>query len=263
MFFQKGNTGDPLEYPLNSIPPDPGDSQLVSPRVGHNPAKLDPPSMPGSPEYEAELFEVLRVRNDVLNGVWPDWFLHRHDVDPVPTEVIAPHVTDEHGILHPEWAADLVHMDSPIDLGLTLIDWLTENGYRLKDAPPHKPFLATIPGVIREIAEAVDVALEAAFETKYFFGRPRPEEVVGFNCTGYEEGCPCHPADPAGHGAAAEATVIVVRRRFVLDDHAEHVVTQSGRQWRHFRTFAGVHTASENDRGALVAEVVLGDDCDD
>lgn len=254
-FFQKGNSGDPLVFPLTSIPIDDGNSRLVNPKVGTNDYDLVEPTYPGEEGFEDELFEVLRVRHDVGRGVWPAWFFQRYGVDATPTPVILPHVTDDDGMIDPELAAGLVEMDEPTKLADELIEALREAGAEpVASNEDHVDFQSTHVEIHEHVGAVISEAAEAFFGAKSWFGRPRPEEVLGFNCTSYENGCPCHGAYPAGHGTFAGAIAAILIAYYGLEPGSAlwNLVIQTAAQWAMFRTLAGVHYADDNIVGFLL-----------
>ena len=250
--FQKGNTsGIPLEYPLTEIPSDDGTSRIVSPCIGKSHG-LEPAPYSGTPEFIDNMNEVARVRHDVTQGIWPSWFLENYGIDPKIAPPLAPHVepTRENNFTSPaELAAELVHMDQPIDLGRIVLMWLLDNGaeWKCDKTEQHNPFLKKQPLFYADLGANVLAALEASFETKYFFGDPRPEEYFEFNISAYPEGSPCHPSGrTAGHGAAAGASYQTLIHHLELTEDLRQVTETACVQFASFRTFSGVHIMIEN-----------------
>lgn len=265
MYFQKGSES-PLTYPLITIPHSDGASRLVNPKIGkaHN---IPAPTMPGDPAFEAELTEVFVTHAMVQRGHYPGDFLKKHHPreDFNPYFVPAPLAAEGLRIDDPQGMANVVHMDSPIDLHLAILRWLIEDGAMLKEryrTSEHIDFLGLVPYVIENVADAVKRNLIKAFEVKYFYGRPRPEEVLGqrFDLTGeqsamlftaYPEGCPNHCSYIAGHSAAAAAGT-VFKKMFNLTPEQWNVVYDCCYLWGQYRTFAGVHYATDNLQGLLL-----------
>jgi len=244
--FQKGHLNE-VEYPLSSLPLVSDGAEMVM--LGENLYEAPAPTMPGDDGFQAELDEVMRVRNDVLNGVWPTWFFQDHGMSATPPSTfkqVGVHVGD------PEAAAGLVHMDDPMDLGVLMRNYLL--GLIQRPEGQHGMFLENIPGFNAKLATAVNDALLAAAETKQFFGRPRPEEMLCFNMTHYPEGCPKHPAYPAGHGAAAGATFAVLESHFAahLSSNLLEYVRDACLQFSIYRVLAGVHFADDCQIGFLL-----------
>ena len=260
MRFQKGSTTS-LEYPLTAVPANNGSSRLVNPMIG-NPRGLKAPLMPGELGFDAELHEVLEVRLDVTNGRYPADFMARHhpraDFDPM----VMPEPLARKGLSidDPQGLANVVHMDSPIDMPLAVLMWLVgQTDVRLKESvSDHVDFLGAVPYVIENLADAVKRNLIRAFEAKFYFGRPRPEEVLEADTailfskfTAYPEGAPCHPAYPAGHGAAAAAVKVFDKMFHLLPWH-KRVIYDCAYHWSQYRTLAGVHYATDNLAGLEV-----------
>ena len=92
------------------------------------------------------------------------------------------------------------------------------------------------------------------FRLKWLWLVQRPEEHFGCNMTGYDEGCPGHPGDPAGHGADAGVTaaglVHVLRKQ--LTHEMATVIVETCLVFCMYRTLAGVHRSVENLRGFVV-----------
>jgi len=258
--FNKGATME-LAYPFTELPPTSSCSKLASPRIGCNSYNLPTPTQPEDEAFTAELDEVLRVRTDIIAETWPSWFFEAHGIDSQPVEPILQAIYDAQrltGKSFCEAACHLVHMDSPTDLGEILIGYLNANGYKPVDAPGYNDFLESVPQPLAHVANAVSAALEAAYQTKYFFGRTRPEEVAGFNCTAYPEGCPPHPAYPAGHGAAAGGTAEILCHIYGLQPGTEifNLIVTACLQFAYFRTLAGMHYADDNYEGFFMGASV-------
>ncbi len=254
--FQKGNTGPLLEYPLMEVPPDDGTSMLASPMVGEC-YGLTP--LTGDRLRDA-MHEVMRVRMDVAQGVWPSWFFENHGVNPDVPGPLQDHVFGL-GEPDPEKAAQLVRMDQPTDLGRILVIWLLDNGagWKCDDTEPHEPFLDKQPAFYDLLGHNVNEALRAAFSAKWFYGAVRPEEYFGFNMTAYNEGSPTHPGLPAGHGAAAGATHATIAQSLILSDGQADIVRDTCLHFAHYRTLSGVHTAYDNESGyQLGLKTILG-----
>lgn len=265
--FSKGAAA-PVAFPVTDLAAVTAPSGLASPRVGDSHG-LPSPTMPGDAGFEAELQEVADVRMHVLDNKWPSHFLAKYhprqdfdpDIVPVPVATAIKDPLASRGFLpytvSPSEAANVVHMDRPTDLPFLVWDWLRTQDVRLKNPTGHVDFLETVPQPLAAMATAASDGLERAFQAKYFFGRPRPEEVFN-RCpdhlgtfTHYEEGCPTHPAYPAGHGAAA-ASVAVLFDIFDMDDPTRDVIVDSAYHWAMYRTFAGVHYADDNLAGLVV-----------
>lgn len=250
--FRKGYVTAKVKFPLRKKPITSDALEMLV--LGRNDFEVTFPTYPGQLGFDAELAEVLRVRDDVMMDVWPGWFLENHGISPLIASPLReqPANLDED---NPKAAADIVHMDDPMDLGQLLRRWLVQNGAKHKsvDGSGNGIFLELIPGLNRKLAIAIDEALFEAAQVKQFFGRPRPEEVICYNCTSYPEGCPKHPSYVAGHGAAAGATLAVLLEEFPeLPPELMDPLIRACLQWAMFRTFAGVHYANDNIMGVAL-----------
>lgn len=263
--FQKGAGENTLTYPvtqdqIDSLKP----SKLASPRVGDAGGLVLPKRLENLTHDSEAYREVMEVRASLgvgTHGKMPWEFMERHwparwgeFERRIPASLQAKSLSDN----RPHGLADVVHMDSPVDLGLAIGAWARSEGIKAKslEAGDHTPFLDMVPGPLARMAVAVDEALEAAFAAKYFFGVPRPEEIGGMNCTFYPEGCPTHPSFPAGHGAAAGA----VGRHFIeewdMTDAQVYEVRLACYLWAQFRTLAGVHYAEDNLAGLTIGGLI-------
>lgn len=253
--FSKGAAPNQLEFPLKKsaiakLEP----SRLASPRPG-NAHGLELPERLKNLTVDSEAYrEVMEVRALLgvgKYGIMPWDFLERHWPAAwgkferrIPDSLKAKGLRET----RPQGLASIVHMDSPVDLGLAIGAWLRSDMAKAKDleARDHTPFLDMVPGPLAEMAVAVDQALERAFSVKYHYGVARPEEVGGMNCTEYPEGCPTHPSFPAGHGAAAGATGQHFIDNWALSAAQTYEVRLACYLWAQFRTLAGVHYAEDN-----------------
>lgn len=273
--FQKGNTsGVPLVYPLTEVPSDDGTSGLVSPRIGK--IEYDIPTPPKDSKLREAMHEVVRVRLDVEAGRWPSWFFEKYNIDSEVPEPLVPHVCTAsqrtlsidgvavkemvYGNPDPKKAAELVHMDQPIDLGRILVKWLLSNGasWKCDEVELHDPFLDKQPEFYQVLGTNVAAALDAAFDMKWFDGAPRPEEYFGFNMTAYKEGSPAHPSGRiAGHGAASGASYATLVGYLNMSDDLMEVAKQACLHFSTYRTLAGVHIESENLNGFSLGVAVV------
>lgn len=256
--FSKGAGANDLQFPLTAtsiaaLAP----SKLASPRPGNPNGLTLPASLANLTKDSPSFTQVQRVRAEVARDEMPWWFFEMHwPSEWGPFEHRIPALLKAKGLRarDPEGLADVVHMDSPVDLGLAIGDWLRSEMARANDLQSggHVPFLDMVPGPLARMAVAVDDALERAFEAKYYFGVARPEEVGGINCTHYPEGCPTHPSYPAGHGAAAGATGKHFIDEWDLTPTQVYEVRLACYLWAQFRTLAGVHYAEDNLAGLKV-----------
>ncbi len=248
--YQKGHPA-PITYPVTDLSVLTPGSALHSPQVG-NPHGLPAPSMPGDQAFEDDLVEVLMVRMLVIGNQMPlDFFAKHHpragyDPAKVPEPFRAAGVKYRAANL-----VSAVHKDNPVDIGIICWRYLVATGATLRNPEgPHNNFLNRVPDTQAAIAENARDALRRAFEVKYYYGRPRPEEAcarLGFgqNITGYQEGCPNHPAYPAGHASAAGAACVLFDW-FNVTDTQRDAVFDACYVWAMARTMAGVHYSSDN-----------------
>ena len=263
-FYAKGCPST-ISYPVVAPLPAAG-SKLHSPLVGVGYAGVIPaPNMPGGDTNEAfiaEALEVAAVRMDVITGKWPAWFLAKHHPDssfdpnviPIPLLIAEPSLVPR----NPSTAAKTVHMDRPVDLAFACWSYLRKEKAPLKSPETgHVDFLQSVPDAHTAIAAAVSSALRDAFEVKYYYGKPRPEEVFAHYgldqklVTAYAEGCPNHPAYPAGHGAAAGAASALFDMYECTDEQRKQIF-DAAYMWAQFRTLAGVHYAVDNLMGLRI-----------
>lgn len=260
--FQKGSGDNTIIYPMIEMPKNP--CRLVNPKIG----KSHGFKIPDNFNLKDSTNEILRVRLEVEKNIFPMEFMQKHYpfknsfgayVFPMEIAMIEG-LTDS----TPKECAKIVHMDSPSDMPRTALKWLTHPDYgqnqNVKDwTKNHINFLETIPYVEEQISDGVKKALNKAFEMKYYFGLVRPEEyfslqtsVEGHLMTAYEEGCPNHPAFPAGHASAAAGGLTWLIREFPkLTDIQLKTIIDWGYSWAMFRSFAGVHHAIDNISGLM------------
>lgn len=247
----QGNHPEPIVYPMTSVPT--VASSIVSPRVGKDNG-VPAPTMPedGAPFYD-ELFEVANVTSDVCKGKWPGWLFEKHGVSP---DVPEPLRLNGVSIKEPKTAGEYVHGDLPGDLGRHLFRWIQTQDCPLKVKPNHlgTPFVETFPYFEKVLSANIDYALNKAFEVKWYYGRPRPSEVLGFNLSQYPEGDPGHGAYIAGHSAIFGATYYTFQQLFALKQQLDLVIETSSLHAAMYRELAGVHYHSDNYQGWLAAQ---------
>lgn len=249
--FGKGYPGT-LTFPLTSIPASEG-SIIVSPKIGNPHGLVD--EITGN---EGELLdEVLEVLGHVSRGEFPHDFLERNYPaawGEYEARMPQPLRNEKLHVSNPQACAQVVHMDSPLDLPLAVLQYVLENGATPKsvDTPGHVNFLNVFPDSIARISEGVKQAMHRGFEAKYYFGINRPEELAHANITRYPEGCPCHPSYPAGHGSAAGGGVRAILDHFDMEPEIEKEAKDSAYFWAQFRTFAGVHFSPDNVAGLKI-----------
>lgn len=253
------NRFDITAYP---VPPalvaDPSPTQMVSVVAGSNEWNVPAPPAPGSPEFDEECRTVIRVREDVSSGSWPEWFF---DDLGLPTRV--PSILRAEGVTEadPESASRLVDhaMDHRLDLHQV---FLRSFSVRLKEPgiehrPPAKgvDFLG-VSAFDAATSWAIHAALVETFHVKYWFGQVRPELYFDTGQLISSYPCPNHPAYPAGHAAIAGATVQSWVDHVELEPADVAAIEDAGLLYAHFRTVAGVHWPSDNDAGFRLGRLV-------
>lgn len=251
--FSKGAGDNELVYPitqdqLDNLQP----CGLASPCVGKPHSQLEPPKASELPEMAQE---VLEVRAMVARGQFPREFMEKYypkEWGTFPDHIPEPLALEGLSFDDPEGLANVVHMDAPTDMPFAVHAWILSKGYKANDGNINCiDFIENVPETHYKLAQAAYRNLQKAFEAKYAYGTPRPEEALGFNLTAYKEGCPTHPSYPAGHGAAASAVSILLRR-YDLSDENIKVVRDSAYCWAMFRSLAGVHYGVDNVAGLKV-----------
>lgn len=246
----------PISYPIpaSGLPMITG-SKLHAPIPGE--AHDSPvPSMPGTEHYQCELTELLIVRAEVEKGKWPTEFLKRHHPRNTFNATIIPEPLKLGGLNHldPKFAASMVHKDLPTDLAHWCYKYVRAQNAPLKTKEnPHTSFLQFAPNMLCDIGNKVEENFLKTWQVKWFYGRPRPEEATSqcdstTNITSYPEGCPFHPSYPAGHAAGA-AAVTVLFDNYTLTQQQYDNIYDAAYMFAMFRTFSGVHFASDNIEG--------------
>jgi len=248
-FFKKGIDKTPA-YPLDYIP---AGTKLASPCIGNAHGFANPYDDNNIMTY---LEEVSQVRADVKAGVYPEAFLAKYyPWGTMPSELPTALLNEGLSKRDPKGLADVVHMDNPMDLGVALCDWLRSKGVKPRHLSSNSiDFINAIPETNKKLADSILGALQKAFDIKYYYGMPRPEELhhEGKLLTSYPEGSPTHPAFPAGHGAAAGATAKTLIDHFDVTEEQAAEIRFAAYLWAQFRTFAGVHYALDNIAGLKV-----------
>lgn len=247
MTFQKG-AGAPIEYPLRNIP---RTGSVVNPTRGRNRIGMPKPT-PYGQAFDRQMARVERARRNVVAGVWPEWVFTDWGI---PSEVagpLVPHIVPgEPGAC--ERAAELVRMDLPFDLFAAVIRWqntpLKSKYQRARFG--HIDFIGYYLVTFAVLATALARGFRTCFALKWLWGVERFEEWNGQgpSSTAYPEGCPKHPADPAGHGFGAGATFAVLEKRFDYSPDEAAEVFAACAMFAQCRTLAGVHREIENVRG--------------
>lgn len=248
--FNKGANGNEVSYPFTQETVD-GliDSDFVSPRAGENYGLRNVID-----DQETLADEIVNVRLQIQRGEYPLEFLKKYypfDGD-CPEDLTQPLINEGLSKDNPNGLADIVHMDTPMDMPIAVLKWLVDEGCLLKDNDAdYVMFTSTILDVIEDIADGVKRYGNRGFDVKYYYGVGRPEEVdeTGISLTHYPEGCPNHPSYPAGHGAIAGGSVRAFFKHFDLDPIQQKVILDTAYLWAMFRSFAGVHYGFDNVAG--------------
>lgn len=221
-------------------------------------------------DFLQELFEVVHVRMLVLQDRYPTEFMAKHhpreDFDPnvLPEPLTEPFVNADLSIDNPKGLANIVHMDTPIDMPLAVLRWVRNQGVPLKTPQTGcTDFLGGVPEMIDAISLQIADSLRKAFEAKWYFGRPRPEEAIGFGSfdfTAYEEGSPSHGSFVAGHSSATSGVLPIIQH-YDLSREQINVIFDTAYHWGMYRTFAGVHYATDNLAGLELAGLLERTDC--
>jgi hypothetical protein len=198
----------------------------------------------------------MAVRSQVQAGTWPAAFLKKHhprasyDPNVIPEPLRIGGLT----LLDPRFAASMVHKDLPTDLAHWCYKYVRAQNAPLKvKENPHTSFLQFAPNMLCDIGLKVEENFKKTWEVKWYYGRPRPEEATSLcapdiNITSYPEGCPFHPAYPAGHAAGA-AAVTVLFDAYNLTTAQYEAIYDAAYMFSMFRTLSGVHFASDNIEG--------------
>lgn len=251
MKFNKGSNQNDLKYPITSEQiENMEECNLISVRVGLHHNVTMPAALCNSDAIKESLKEVLQVREMVKKNKFPRQFMEKYypeEWGEFPDEI--PQLLANEGLSfdNPEGLADVVHMDTPLDLGQAMIRWLISEGAGPTDTDTRMfDFVEIVGQSLAGMSAEVADALETAFEIKYYYGVPRPEEVAGNNMTYYPEGCPNHPSFPAGHGAAAFASAKYFMDEWNLSEKTKKALFDAAYIWAMARTLAGVHYAVDN-----------------
>lgn len=249
--FSKGAGDNKLTFPLtqeqiDNLKP----CGLHSPRVGHHHGIELPDEYKTVEGLDSAAREVAEVVAKVSRGEFPRYFFEKYypkEWGYFPQSIPEPLKNEGLSFENPQTLSNAVWMDLPTDMPFAVLKWLISKGYRPDGFNEDCiDFLELIPESIEKVTNAVRRNLEKSFEVKYYYGIPRPEEVLGYNLTLYPEGCPNHPSFPAGHGAACAAVSVLISRFNVNDDEGLKVIRDCAYIWAMSRSLAGVHYPLEN-----------------
>ena len=248
MTFQKGAGDYTLTYPCRyDVLPD--DIGVVNPCDGMRHGVPAPYSV-CSDEYKEEVDMLVRLAMDVERNIWPDWYFDYCGISPELSPILKAVGLSES---HPKGCANAVQMDQPAELWMAIINYIAAEG--IKVAPDKKGirFLDQYVSPLKPFADNLDVAMIQAFEVKYYYGIARPEEYYNApNFAHYPEGCPHHPAYPAGHGTVGGVACRTAREEFPeLEQYHNDEIFTATRQFAHFRDLARVHTRQDSRVGHM------------
>ena len=193
---------------------------LVSLRVGRSHGTSCPAVLRSDAGLRESLDEILAVRKLVEDGEYAFEFMDKYwfdDFGPTPDHFPKPLVEahrhmpgggDPISFDNPKGCAQIVRMDHPGDLHRVIYPWMATQGFVYKGAERDSFDFVDIAAEDDKVAAAArEVALEKAFDIKWYRGGARPEEVAGdVSITAYPEGCPGHAESYAGHAAFSEST---------------------------------------------------------
>lgn len=269
------------------------------PRVEVHPMDFKAPLMPEDGDaFWGELVEVARKVRYAKDGKTfasikdhTEEYL-QHDAIDATKPFVSDFISKRYKVAKVGEGAELVHADFPNAILSNLAVYLLQNGARVrKGILPDAEYVRFTDGPVllsHLIGWAVHQVSPTAFATKWFYGRPRPEEVIGAwarkeieapqwadvllaslvdveavkkdekSFTMYPEGCPNHPSYPAMHGAAAGASVLF-GVFFDLTDNELDLVRRTAMNVAIFRDFAGVHYRQDSLLGLHIGEKVVAE----
>lgn len=195
--------------------------------------------------------EILKVRLEVSKGIYPKWFMEKYWPYNFPMPDYLPEGLKINNLSfeNPQGLADIVHMDDPLDLPVSLKKVFTNPRYggsaNIKNKHGKwKQFLETVVDLNETITDYQKRYGWKVFETKWYFGLTRPEEVLsglGPLVTAYEEGCPNHPSIGQGHMALAQSGFLALYKSLELSRAQLEDGLYTTYLWGQFRCLAGVH----------------------
>lgn len=232
-----------------------GKHNMISVRPGKAHGVSMPAALCNSASRQIALQEVLDVRTLTTNETFARTFMESYFPEvwgEFPKQIPAALAAEGLSFEKPTGLANVVHMDLPTALGDAMLRWLISEG-----ATPKKynekskgfDFTAYVPDAIAGYSKAAAQGLDKAFDVKYWFLLPRPEEIDGSGgkeMTFYPEGSPNHPTFPAGHGFAAFAILRWFLKNWNVTWEQAKALFACAFIWAMARTLAGVHFAVDN-----------------
>lgn len=247
--FQKGAGKNILEYPLDQKQLDNLDTcNLVNPCIGEDYGL----KIPDDFNIEDAADEVLHARLQVLNNEFP-WELAEKYWPykfKMPRTLPKAFKLNNLSFDNPQGMANIVHMDDPLDLPLSLKKVFTNPKYggfaNIKEGwvPDYKQFIETVVDVNHVITEYQSKYIRKAFKFKYDKGIPRPEEIknkLKELLTAYEEGSPNHPSILQGHLTLSQSGFKALYDSLDLKSYQVKDGLYTSYLWGFFRVLAGVH----------------------
>lgn len=251
---------DHISYPLEEV--DRLHGPAVSPRPG-KPHDYPEPMRIGGPEHRQAYEEVCETVTAVRQGLWPKEVLKLHglptDLDEIPARLaMMVHDTAKmHGVSEPMAAARFVRMDDwRMPAGIMLNHALAA-GAELKDK---FRFQAQTTGRVKHfdliglqrahnhIGCEVSDEMSRGFDTKYFYGFPRPYQASSvprsmFTTYPHNNGGDEHGEYAPGHAINGAQSAMSVLDATTLEAdsvaHRENLVMGAAIGW--FRCLAGLH----------------------
>lgn len=255
----KGLPADqPLKIPVegNEIPKQ-RILHSIRPGYRHNtPAPIDTESS----EFPEQLAEVVDTVRRVRLKEWPTEYLGTDEVPEYLRRKIALDM-DHYGLDNPALAcAMLVSMDKLTDFGQLMWDELIADGAEpVAQTEYGNPFVEGYAAFLADLGVRNHAALDRMFDIKAYWGKERPETVLGLPGCVFclnDDGCPPHFAYGAGHGAVVGASKAVLKKHLNTYGHHDAKLGQAGFVFAHSRTLLGVHYREDNDLGIAEGENV-------
>lgn len=301
--FNKGVGDNQISYPISQQQIDKlKNSDLVNPfeannaRVYYHPNEVPPPIYPEDDGFYEKLLNVAEAvhytkRGYKFNSTFKNVF-NKFQASGIEGDYLAETIKREYNITKAKELGYLVQNDFPTKLITDLVIWLKDvGGAKIrKDLFPKRGYKVFTDGQVMVghlIGWVIHTVSPTAFAHKYYWGMPRPEEVLGAWARGeYEvptnigrelnsyvdkasiikdernftlytgEGSPTHPSDPAMHSAVA-AIGLICSIIFDLTPELENECKKVSSNIAFGRTFAGVHYCEDNIRGLNMGEEVV------
>jgi hypothetical protein len=302
MRFDKSVNGS-LSYPVTQDMIDNIPSKLESvsviasnnDRVVIDPSTIQPPTYTDSSDFWNELCDVSKLvylgKNNIKVGKTKD-VIKRDSISSIvdlESDFCSRTLQKYYNVKTYNDGAQLVRADHPLHILSSLTENLLKSNARMRNILPSVNFNRFTDSVVLSahiIGWAVHTVSPSAFACKWYYGRPRPEEVIYSWANGgitppsnveniletfvdkdsvrsnmhsytlYNEGCPNHPAYPAMHGAAAGAGLLLPVI-FDLFEAEEEEVRRTVLNIALFRDVAGVHYETDSLMGISLGEQVL------